>query len=68
MLFTDNSTELELTLFLQASHDLDISEVLELVAHRDGVVWRAELTVYRRLRAEGRLRTWDTWNSSEATC
>lgn len=44
-----------LTLLLKASHDLDIGEVLQLVAHRDGVVRGAELTVYGRLRAQGRL-------------
>lgn len=38
-----------LTLLLKASHDLDIGEVLQLVAHRDGVVRGAELTVYGRL-------------------
>lgn len=35
-----------LTLLLKASHDLDIGEILQLVAHRDGVIRGAELTVY----------------------
>lgn len=43
------------TLLLKASHDLDIGEILQLVAHGDGVVRGAELTVYGRLRAQGRL-------------
>lgn len=54
-----------LTLLLKASHDLDIGEVLQLVAHRDGVVRGAELTVYGRLRAQGRLHAWRTcWEHS----
>lgn len=54
--FVSNTcTETLLTLLLQPSHDLDVSEVLELVTHRDGVVRGAELTVYGRLRAQGRL-------------
>lgn len=57
-------TTLQLTLFLQASHDLYISEILQLIAHRDGVIWCAELTVYGGLRAQGGVHAWDSWKHS----
>ncbi|TNN52065.1 hypothetical protein EYF80_037725 [Liparis tanakae] len=38
----------------KASHDLDISEILQFIAHRDGVIGCAEFTVYGGLRAQGR--------------
>lgn len=46
-------TQRALTLLLQAGHDLDISEVLQFVAHGDGVVRGAQLAVHRGLGAQG---------------
>lgn len=56
-MFNSNThSGLVLTFFLEASHDLDISEILQLIAHRDGVIRGAELAVYGGLGAQSR---WD---------
>lgn len=45
-----------LTLLLQPGHNLDISEVLQLVSQSNGVILclrRSQVAVHGRLRAEG---------------